>query len=275
MKFNLIVDSCCDMPMEMQKEHNVSVAPLSVTIDEDLYMDDEHLNMDDFIKNMLACKKLTSGSPSPASYLNNMKKDAVNFIVTLSSKLSGSFSSAIAAKNLIKEELCDVHVFDSKSASAGELLIALKVKELISAGLQKSEIISTINNFINELKTYYVTQDLSNFIKSGRLSNLKGKILTVLGVRPILGSDGNGDIALYSHARGEKQTLAKFIELIKSSGKITNGADIIITHCNNSDLAFKLREMIEETFHFKKVIVAQTRGISSMYVNNKGVIMSF
>lgn len=274
MKMNMITDSCCDMTLKMQKENNISVVPLTTTMDDRLYCDDENLDMENYLSDMKKCSDMTSGAPSPYSYLEKIKKDCVNFVVTLSSKLSGSYSSANAAKALASEDNCDVHVFDSKSASAGQMLAALRLKALVAKGERKEEIIKHMDSYISKIKTYFAAQDLGNFVKSGRLSNIKGRILTVLGINPILSSDGDGNLMLLAQSRGENRLVAKLIELIKTSGKETDG-DLVITHCENPALAQKLKARIESTFAFKNIYISHTRGLSSMYVSTKGIVVAF
>ena len=263
MDFNIISDSCCDIPEQLNQDNKVSIVPLSIIMDGTSFIDDEKLNMDLFFQKMKESSKITSAAPSPGLYLDKLKSGACNFIVTLSNKVSGSFSSAVASKDLAEEDKSDIHVFDSLSASAGQMLIILKIKELIASGFAKDEIIAKTEIFIKSMKTYFVSQDLSNFIKNGRLGKVKGKLISVLGIRPVLGADENGDITFYTHARGDNQTVTRLIDLIKNSNKKIE--DIVITHCNNSELAAKLRKTIEQTVSLRNIVVAQTKGLSSMY----------
>lgn len=275
MKMHIIADSCCDVPDGLQRTYGISLVPLTMMLDDHTYFDDENLNVNKFIENMSKAQKLTSGAPSPGAYLSKMKKDHVNFIVTLTGKLSGSYASAMAAKVMAEEEGMKVHVLDSKAASAGEMLTVLKLKELIDSNMNENDILETMKEYIDKIKTYFVSEDLGNLIKNGRISSSVGKLLMVLGIRPIMGSDGDGKIVLFSKARGDKHTISSFLNLIKESGKDTTNESLIITHCNNIDLAEKVRDKIQEKYRFKNVILTHTRGLSSMYVNKNGVIMAF
>jgi fatty acid-binding protein DegV len=90
-----------------------------------------------------------------------------------------------------------------------------------------------------------------------------------------MGSDGDGNIALYAKPRGTKQMLEKLISLIKSSEKPTSGESIVISHCNNPGLAEQLSNAVKKHFDFKEIVIVPTRGISSMYADDKGIIMAF
>ena len=103
---------------------------------------------------------------------------------------------------------------------------------------------------------------------------MTGKLLSVLGIRPILASNGDGELTLKTHARGDRQTLSSLLNLVARS-KTDRQGELIITHCNNPELAERLREKLEQTFDFTEIIVAHTRGLSSMYANDRGLVMAF
>jgi DegV family protein with EDD domain len=179
-------------------------------------------------------------------------------------------------KQLAEEETgCSVHVFDSKSASAGETLITLKLFQLIGQGIHRSKIIMQIEAFINEMKTYFVLESIDNLVKNGRLNKIAGKIVSALNIKPLLGSDGDGNISFFSYSRGEKQTISKLSDTIEKSGRNTEGEMMVITHCKNPGLAEKLKEAISLRYRFKDIFVVPTAGLSSMYANVKGIIMAF
>ena len=125
------------------------------------------------------------------------------------------------------------------------------------------------------MKTFFVLEDLENLIKNGRMSKIKGRIISALNIRPLLGSDGDGNIALYSIARGEKQSVEKLARTVADSGVQTKGQTMVITHCNNPSFAERLKEIVQERYSFAEVLVVPTKGLSSMYANEKGVIIAF
>jgi DegV family protein with EDD domain len=166
-------------------------------------------------------------------------------------------------------------VFDSKSASAGEVLVTIKIAELLAQGLQKAKLIEAVDSFIKQMKTYFVLENIDNLLKNGRIGKITGKLISVLNIKPIMGSDGDGNIELFSHARGQKQIIDKLADTIRSSGRETDGQSLVIAHCNNPGLAEKLTEAIRSRYRFRDILVVPTRGISTVYANNRGVIMAF
>ena len=159
MKKQIIVDSCCDMTQDMRNEMGIQSIPLSMMLGDKEFVDDEILDIDGFKSELRAYKgKTGSASPAPVRYQEAIENcEADSYIVTLSRKLSGSHNNAMLGSYDATENGCNpACVFDSKSASAGETLIAIKIYELIKSGMEKSKIIETINQFIDNMKTYFV-----------------------------------------------------------------------------------------------------------------------
>jgi len=275
-RYKIIADSCCDLTRELREEMQVTTIPLNMTLGDKCFVDDDTLDLPQFMEEMKACTtKIGSASPSPMLYKEAFQGAHTSFAITLSSNLSSSYSSALVGKDMAEEEGADVHVFDSKSASAGQLLLALKLRKLIDEGYHKSEIISSLESFISKMKTYFVLENLDNLVKNGRMNKITGKILSLLHIRPILGSDGDGNIAFFTQARGQNQIIEKLADTIEKSGRATEGESIVITHCNNPGLAEKLMNALKKRYQFKDIHIVSTRGISSMYANDKGIIMAF
>lgn len=277
MEYRIIVDSCCDMTPQLAEQLGVISVPLTMRLGQREFTDDDTLDLPGFMVEMKACtEKAGSAAPSPFSYKEVMESAQHSFVVTLSSKLSSSYSSAELGRVYAEENgTTDVHVFDSKSASAGEVLIAVKIRELLSNGIPKDQIVRAINSFIDSMKTYFVLERYDNLLKNGRLSKITGKIINILNLKLVMGSDGNGNIALFAKPRGTKQMLAKLISLIRSSEKSTSGECMVISHCNNLYLAEQLAIAVKQHFDFKEIIIVPTRGISSLYADDKGIVMAF
>lgn len=276
MEPKIVVDSCCDVTPAIINEYDIISIPLTLVLGERNIPDDDKLDLTAFLQDMKKCKeKIGSAAPSPVLYKEAFLKASKSFAVTLSSNLSGSFASAIAGMMLAKEESpeAQIHVFDSKSACAAEVLITLKIGEMIRAGLQYQRIVETVEEFISQMKTYFVLDSIDNLLKNGRIGKITGRIISALNIKPLMGADRDGHIALYSHARGEKQIIEKLADTIGKSGREVK--KIVIAHCNNPTLAEKLKETINKRYNFKDILIVPTRGISTIYANDKGIVMAF
>lgn len=277
MEGKIIVDSCCDLAPGMAQALNVTKVPLTLRLGDVEYLDDDSLSLPDFMQKMSTCTKpVGSAAPAPLLYQQAFEQSAPSYAVTLSSKLSCSHSSAMLAKGLAEENgYSEIHVFDSKSASAGQTLVALKLNDLLRQGLSRQAIIRSVESFIAGMKTYFVLERYDNLLKNGRLNKLTGTIISIMNIKLIMGDDSNGNIALCAKLRGMKNVLEKLIDMIGRSGKRTENERLVISHCNNEGLAQQLCRTIQQQFQFKEIHIVPTGGVSSLYADEKGIIMAF
>jgi len=277
MEYKIIVDSGCDITKQIEQQIGAVSVPLTMHLGEKNYTDDDNLDLPGFMAEMKACKeKVSTAAPAPSIYVDAMKAAKHAFVVTLSSKLSGSFATAVLSRTLAEEEgITDIHVFDSKSASAGELLIAVKIRQLLSNGMNKEQIIKTVNEFIENMKTYFVLEKYDNLVKSGRMSNIASKVIHLLNLRLIMGSDGDGSIKLHAKPRGTNQMIDKITAFIGSSNRQIAGENMVICHCNNLPLATQISNAVKQQFNFKEIFIVPVRGIISVYADDKGIVMAF
>jgi len=277
MKYKIIADSCCDLTPGLKEKLGVTHVPLTLRLGSKEYFDDERLDLDGFMSEMKVCKeKVGSAAPAPYCFQEAIEKAKQAFVITISDKLSGSYNSAVAGKNSAQENgEVFAHVFDSKSAAAGEALIAVKLRELIKLEMSRDNIIQTINQFIDDMKTYFLLENYDNLQKNGRMSKVTGSLATIFDIKLLMGLDGNGSIALIAKQRGINRAIDKIISLIKESGRKTEGENIIISHCNNPDLAERLTDTIRRLYNFKEIFVIPMKGLSSLYADDKGIVVAF
>lgn len=277
MERTIIADSCCDMTPQLRERLNVVSVPLTLRLGQKEYLDDENLDLKAFMVEMKACTEpVGSAAPSSGLYQKAMLEAESSFVVTLSSQLSGSYESAVIGESLARQEKdIDTHIFDSKSATAAEILIAVKLRELIESGLDKEKIIQTANDFISNMKTYFVLDRYDNLLKNGRLPKIQGMLISVLNIKLVMGADEKGTIALFDKVRGAKQIIKTMVSYIEKSGKSTENENLVITHCFNPELAQQLVDAIKEKHTFKEILVVPTRGLSSLYTDDKGIVMAF
>jgi DegV family protein with EDD domain len=195
--------------------------------------------------------------------------------VTLSAELSGSYNSALLGKNLFLEEHPGrrVHVFNSRSASIGETLIAMKIEECEKAGLPFEDIVNTVEKYIEEQHTFFVLENLDTLRKNGRLSKAKAFVASALKIKPVMASTDEGSICQVDQARGMNKALVKMVEHIIQSTPDSETKILAISHCNCSARAQMLKEAIQEKMKLADIIILDTAGVSSMYANDGGIIV--
>lgn len=280
MEARIIVDSCCDLLPPMRKD--VHVAPLKITVnDVNEYVDDGTTDIPTLIADMAATDKpARSACPSPQTYLELMRGADTCFVITLSSRLSGSYNAATLARNMALEENPQrrIHVFDSESASAGEVTLLFYLQSLLALGLDYEAVIEKMDRLIARMHTLFVLEDLGNLVKNGRLNKIAGKLATALAIHPLLSDDGHGEIKMMAMARGMKSALRSLVTHI---GELTKAApaksvSLVLTFCNCPQRAQELRDMILAGCEaIRDVVVIPTGALSSMYANDGGVIVAF
>ena len=198
------------------------------------------------------------------------------YAVTLSSELSGSYNSAVLGKSLFLEDNPGkkIHVFNSKSASGGESLIAMKIVECEEKGLSFEEVIETVDKYIEEMSTFFVLENLETLRKNGRLSRVKALVASALKIKPVMGSTPEGSICQFDQARGMNKAIVKMVELVGEKGINIHEKIVAITYCNCPERAKMLEEAIRERLNPAKIVVMDTAGVSSMYANDGGVIVA-
>lgn len=277
MSYKVIVDSCGELTEEMKKSENFETASLILEVDGFQIVDDESFDQADFLKRVAAselCPK--SSCPSPEKYMESYHCDAEHvYAVTLSAELSGSYNSAVLGKNLYHEEYGDkkIHVFNSRSASVGETLIALKIKEFEDAGMAFEEIVDKVEAYIAQQNTYFVLETLDTLRKNGRLTGIKALVASALNIKPVMGATEKGVICQLGQARGMKKALIKMVDHIVNDLKNPEEKCLAISHCNCPERAEAVKNMIEDKVKLKEVMILDTRGVSTMYANDGGIII--
>ena len=255
MTIQILADSCCDLNEKIKEKYKIKIVPLKIFVDDKEFVDDETLNKEELIESMQRDNDSPkTASPSPQLFIEKFKDAEESFVLTLSSKLSGTYQNANLAKSMILEEVNDkfIHVFDSLSASAGETIISIKIGELVEKGLEKNKIIERVNDYIDQMKTMFVLDSLDNLIKAGRLSKVKGKIASFFNIKPIMGSNGKGEIKLLEKTRGSKRALNKLVNLIGEQGEDLDQKIIGIAHCKALEKAEKLKKDIKNKYNFNE-----------------------
>lgn len=277
--YKIVIDSCGELTENLKEDGHFESVSLELEVDGYRIVDDASFNQIDFlrrVKESRTCPK--SSCPSPEQYMAAYEGDADHvYVVTLSDKLSGSYNSAVLGKNLYEEEHADgkkIYVFNSRSASIGETLIGLKVQEYENAGMMFEEIVKKTEEYIDSMNTYFILESLETLRKNGRLTNLKAFIANTLNIKPVMGSTNEGTICQLDQARGMNKALEKMVANMISRTKDCENRILAISHCNCPERAKILKEKIEKIAKFKKIIVVNTAGVSSMYANDGGVIMA-
>lgn len=277
MSYKIVVDSCCEIPEQYQKDKRFQIVPLGIEVGEYRIMDDENFNQAEFLAQVAACPQSPKSScPSPEKFMEAYRADAENvFVITLSSHLSGSYNSAVLGKNLYHEKYGqkNIYVMDSESASSGETQYAMKAMTLQEAGRSFEDTVKELEAFREEMKTYFILDNLETLRKNGRMTGIKAMVVSTLNIKPIMYGD-HGVIAQKSQAVGMKKAISKLAEIIVKEVPDTKERTLMISHCNSPDRAECMKKELLARTDVKDIIVMDTAGISSMYANDGGIVVT-
>ena len=279
--YKIIADSSCELPGALKEDKRFALVPFRMEVDGVNYKDNSSLNIKSFLDSIRKSKTCPKSScPSPDLFLRQFETSAKRvYVITISSKLSGCYNSAMLAKKLYEEEHNDKQIFviDSQSASGGECLLALKALELEEEGNSFDEICIRLANYRDHIFTYFVLDNIETLRKNGRLSRLRALAANTLHIKPLLAGD-KGDIIQLDRAIGLRKAWDCMVKRIaKETANITDMKNrrLIITHCNNYKGAKLVRDMLKSCTNFKEYIIMNTSGLSSLYANEGGIIVVY
>lgn len=276
MKRVIIADSCLELNDELKKRMDVKLIPVNLDLGDEYIKDEEGLDIEEFVRKMKAYQGVPkTAAPSPNAFYEAMQGYDEVFIVSITSKLSTIYNSAMIAKQMMNESNpgVKVHVFDSKSAVSGETLLAIEINEMIEKQSPFEVIVENIENRIKEMRTYFVLENLDNLVKNGRMSKLAGKVAAALSINPVCRAV-DGQIEVVNKTRGMKAGLAKMVSQITDGIEDLSKRTLVIGHVLNPERAQDLKARFEELHKFKDIQVVPAKGVTSIYANEGGIVVA-
>ncbi|MDF2537695.1 MAG: hypothetical protein K0S76_716 [Herbinix sp.] len=278
MSYKIIGDSCTDLPKHLKEDQHFKLVPLTLIVDQHTIVDDETYNQAEFLRLVKESPNSPkSACPSPQDYMREFEYDGEIFVVTLSSNLSGSYESAELAKRLYLEEHPDkkIEIIDSRSASVGQTLITLKIKEFMENGIPFEHAVEKIRAFRDSLKTKFVLETLDTLRKNGRLTGIQAIICSALNIKPIMAATPEGAICKLDQARGIVKALVSMAKAIEQDVLKPRERILGIAHCNNYERALFVKDEILKRVPFKDVFIVDSAGVTSMYANEGGIVVAY
>ena len=277
MTYQLICDSCTDMPAETLQDPHVVKVPLSIQVGPETVIDDENFRQLELLQKMRAWPDAPkTACPSPSDYMGHFREDKDNYIVTLSARLSGSYNAAMQARAIYREEggRANVHVFNSRSAVSGQAQIALLIRELAGSGLPFDQVVERVEAYISRMQTLFVLENLDNLRKNGRLTRTQSLVTGALRVKLLMGATREGEIEKLGQGLSIRQTLARMVARMAENTDHV-GRRLIVAHCNCLERAEYVRELVRQRCRFGEVLVVPVGGVATVYANDGGIVAAF
>ncbi|HPX00175.1 MAG TPA: DegV family protein [Sedimentibacter sp.] len=271
----LVTDSSADLPRELLDRYNIVVVPLTITIDGKDYLEGIDITPQEFFVKMSESKELPKTSqPSPAAFaevFKNLSQNGDILCLTISSGLSGTYSSACMGRDLSQ---VNAAIFDTQSGSLGHGLQLIEAAKLIEKNYSMEEIVEYLEDYRKNQKIFILLDTLENIVKGGRLSKFQGTLTNVLDIKVFL--EGiEGKVEIKDKIRGKKRFLNKTIEIIGERKSDFSDTVFGITHVNNITDAEYIKEQIIEKYHPKDVMINYMGATMGTYAGDGGMIISF
>lgn len=219
-KIALITDTAADLHEDIIKKYNIEILPFRIIYSDREYKDKLEITPQEVYDNFKV-EVPTSSLPSmqdAEDLLTKLENEGYThaIIITLSSGLSGIYNSV----KLVSENHpnLNIHVYDSRSISMGEGILAQKCGEMIAQGMSFVDIVNEIPRIRDKVYLFFVVGTLEYLKKGGRIGKVSGTIAELLNIKPIIGVDKNdGKYYTYDKVRGRKQSLNRLLELAKET----------------------------------------------------------
>ncbi|MST79226.1 DegV family protein [Lactobacillus equicursoris] len=271
----LIVDSSANTLSDPAR--NLEVVPLTLTFGEENLLDDENLNISDFLTKMEVNQEAgKTAAPSIQRWLDALDGAEQAIIVTITSGMSGTYSSALQARDIYLEShpLAKIIVVDSRSAGPELELIIEGIEEMLQdPKLRFADLESKIAEYRTKTSLLFLLQSLRNLSLNGRVSPAMAKLAGLLKINLIGTASVDGDLKPLTKARGMKKALKELVKQMEENKY--QGGRVIIDECENLADAEKLKELILEKYPDAKITIRPMRGLCSFYAERGGLMVAF
>ena len=213
----IVTDSTAYLSEEAVRKHDIRVVPLYVHFGNEAFREGVDISDEEFYARLKAAPELPTTSQPSAGEFHEVFKELVDggheiLTLTISSKLSGTWNSAMAAKDMQPD--ANISVVDSLSTSVGLELMVKAAVEAVDAGGSLQEITDQIEEIKAKMRLLFVVDTLEYLAKGGRIGNARALLGTVLKVKPIL-SLQEGAIEPMEQVRSKRKAVARMVELVE------------------------------------------------------------
>ncbi len=274
MNYKIVSDSSCDI-INTGNEAFETVA-MKIFTDEKEYIDNESLDLTVMLDELKRYKgRSYTGCPNISEWLNAFG-DADNvFAVTITGGLSGSYSSALAAKKIAEKENENRNIFVIDTLSAGPeiRLIIEKLSLLIQEKNSFEEIVGKITSYKEHTHLLFALESMHNFVQNGRVSKMAALAAGTLGIRVLGTASSKGTLEMCSKHRGAAKTIQAILPQMLRRGYC--GGKVRIGHTKNEEGAKMLAELISGSYPNADINIYHMRGLCSYYAEEGGILVGF
>ena len=271
----IVVDSGANLLEKSIKNVACVNVPLTLTIEDQVWSDDEALNLPAFTAALQQTSQPAASScPNLAQWLAAYGDADEIYVLTITGKMSGSYSTAqqAAAIYLESHPAAKIQVFDSLSAGPAMHLMAEKLAELINSGLSFDRVVMALNEFMSQVELIFALGSLDNLAANGRISPVLAKVAHLMNLR-VIGTADQGSFKMLTKARGPKKCCQTLISQMEQKGY--QGGAVRIDHVQNRAAAEQFQQLLLAEYPNASVVIGECRGLCSFYAEQSGLMIGF
>ena len=270
--YEIITDTSANLDVALLRQQGIGVIPFSFYIDgqETRCTDTEQFDAKAFYDGMRRGTPVTTSQLTPQRYLDCFApllaagRDIL--FVGMSSGISGSYASARMAAAQLQEEFPQrkLRLVDTLSASLGEGLQVLKAAEYRTAGIDLDTAADRLLEERHRMCQVFTVEDLRYLRRSGRISNLKAAVGTVLQIKPMLKGDPQGQIVCFAQVRGRKKSIED-----------AENEPVAIVHADCPQEAEELARLLQRNHPPRKILTACYEPMTGSHVGPGALALFF
>jgi uncharacterized protein len=266
----VVTDSSADLADSVLDRHHIAIVPLQVVFGNEIFRDRVELRPEEFYRRLRTARDLpTTSQPTPAEFvrvLRDARSEADEVVaVLLSGSLSGTYASAQASVRAAG--ISGVHLVDSRSASLGVGMLALRGAELAESGWPAAEIAAELERVRGQAGMLLTVDRYDNLLRSGRVSRGKAWIAGMLDVKPILSLDPDGRVIPVDRVRGREQLVPRVLALLEK--RLTPRPRVVrfgVVHTVAPEMAERVRTALVAAYRPRDCFVTLATGVLGTHV---------
>jgi DegV family protein with EDD domain len=266
----VVTDSSADLPDSALDSHRIALVPLQVVFGNATFRDRLELKAEEFYRRLRESPEPpTTSQPAPAEFIKvfgDALEEADEVVaVLLGSSLSGTFNAAQVAIRTAGLER--IHLVDSRSASFGVGLLALRAAELAEAGWKGERIAAELARVRNRSGMLLTVDRYDSLLRSGRISRGKAWLAGMLDVKPILSFDAEGHVVPIERVRGREHIEGRVLSQLQQ--RLTPRPKDVrfgIAHADAPDVAQRLQAILIDTYQPRDCFIAPATGVLATHV---------
>lgn len=242
----ILVDSTCDLPLELLDEHQIHMVPLTIHFGENDFLDRFSIGTEQFFRLLDEDTSFpTTSQPSPSLFARAYSHLTTHYENVIAIHISGNLSGTLQTSRTEAAKFAGrIRTVDSKSASSCFGLIALETARALDAGTGFEEAADLATKLSDRIETWVTTPKMDNFIRGGRVSKLKGGIGKLLGICPIISMNHDGRTYFYDKAFGYRKALQKIVVAVAKRHAERRIRTFAITHADAATDAAEMAAQI-------------------------------